>query len=68
MVKRSFNTARGMAFITGDAGIRIATNIIMLVVHRRLIVIMTINTTEGFQASRGSMTFRTCTPGTGMLP
>ena len=46
MVKCSLHTSCGMAFIAWQACKGVSSDSIMLAVHRRLIMVMTVNATE----------------------
>ena len=67
MIIGSCNTAGRMAFITWDAGVSVTSYGIVLTVHIRLVVSMTINTAEGFITAWGIMAVGTGTPCPGMF-
>jgi len=68
MVKCPGNCAGRMAFVAWDAGIGISSNAIVLAVHISLVMVMTIDTCEGFITARCIMTGGTTAPGTCVFP
>jgi hypothetical protein len=68
MVKCPGNCAGRMAFVAWDAGIGISSNAIVLAVHISLVMVMAIDTCEGFITARCIMTGGTTAPGTCVFP